>query len=85
MFLNQDGKQMRGPNLRKLVRSLRTKSYEKLSIRKHLAALSKGSAWALLEISQTQEFDPGQKSHRQIKFDKNVISNLGSETKGRSN
>lgn len=31
---------MRGPELRLLVRSLRTKNYEKLSIRKHLAALA---------------------------------------------
>ena len=31
---------MRGPELRFLVRSLRTKNYEKLSIRKHMAALA---------------------------------------------
>ncbi|SFJ44594.1 hypothetical protein SAMN05216525_12553 [Bradyrhizobium sp. Gha] len=37
----QSDKQMRGPELRRLGRSLRTKSYAKLQIRKYLSSLSK--------------------------------------------
>lgn len=60
---------MRGPDLRRLVRSLRTKSYEKLQIRKHLAAITPRAASAESDISSKKESDPGPKPHGQIDGD----------------
>jgi hypothetical protein len=60
---------MRGPNLRKLVRSLRTKSYEKLSIQKYLSPIPPGEEGAAGGISSEQESTDRKKSYREIEPD----------------
>lgn len=57
---------MRGPDLKKLVRSLRTKSYEKLPIRKHLDTLIQKSESADDPVPSTQKFGRRQESHGKI-------------------
>lgn len=54
---------MRGPELRLLVRSLRTKNYEKLPIRKHLVALASRQEGEARELSPEEEFAEGKESH----------------------
>ncbi len=60
---------MRGPELRFLVRSLRTKNYEKLPIRKHLAALASRQEGEARELPPEEEFVEGEESHGQDESD----------------
>ena len=60
---------MRGPDLKKLVRSLRTKSYEKLPIRKHLATLAQRSESSGDSVPSTQKFDRRQEPHGEVEPD----------------
>lgn len=62
-------KKMRGPDLKKLIRSLRTKSYEKIPIRKNLATLLQRSESTGDRIPSTQEFGRRQESHGEVEPD----------------
>ena len=68
---------MRGPDLKKLVRSLRTKSYEKLSIRRYLAAFERGQAGQTGVISSQEELDSGQKPHGEVNNHQESVRDLG--------
>lgn len=68
---------MRGPDLKKLVRSLRTKSYEKLSIRRYLVALERGQAGQTSVISSQEEPDSGQESHGEVNDHQEPVRDLG--------
>ena len=68
---------MRGPDLRKLVRSLRTKSYEKLSIRKHLAALAPRSTSQSGGVPPEEKSDRGEEPHREVERDKDAVPHTG--------
>ena len=60
---------MRGPNLVKLIRSLRTKSYEKLQIRKHLSSITSREEGTVRDISPKQKSSHRKESHGEIKSD----------------
>lgn len=68
---------MRGPDLKKLVRSLRTKSYEKLSIRRYLLALERGQAGQTGVISSQEEPDSGQEPHGEVNDHQKPVLDLG--------
>jgi len=73
---------MRGPNLIKLIRSLRTKSYEKLYIQKHLALLASRPSGEIDRVSSVQELDSRIESHREIEPDKAPVSDDGPNSHG---
>ena len=60
---------MRGPNLIKLIRSLRTKSYEKLQIQKHLSSITSREKGADRDISPEQKSSDRKESHGEIESD----------------
>ncbi|GAN97725.1 hypothetical protein Geu3261_0238_002 [Komagataeibacter europaeus NBRC 3261] len=60
---------MRGPELVRLVRSLRTKSYEKLQIQKHMVALGKRAAGQDRELQSQENALSRDEPHRQIESD----------------
>lgn len=60
---------MRGPNLIRLVRSLRTKSYDRLYIRKYLDVLTKRSKRKDGEVPSEKEPNRGIEPHREIEPD----------------
>lgn len=60
---------MRGPELRLLVRSLRTKNYEKLPIRKHLAALASRQESKARQLPPEEESVEGEEPHGQDESD----------------
>lgn len=64
---------MRGPELRLLVRSLRTKNYEKLPLRKHLAPLASRQESAARQFSPEEELIEGKEPHRQDQSDKEPL------------
>ena len=68
---------MRGPDLKKLVRSLRTKSYEKLSIRRYLVALERGQAGQTGVISSQEEPNSGSKSHGEVNDHQESVRDIG--------
>lgn len=76
---------MRGPNLRKLIRSLRTKSYEKLSLRKYLDALPARPASPASGVPREQEPDLGSKPHREVEPGQNHVLDPGGQAAGKSN
>lgn len=60
---------MRGPDLKKLVRSLRTKSYEKLPIRKYLVTLAQRSESSVDTVPSKQEFGSRKEPHGKVEPD----------------
>lgn len=64
---------MRGPELRLLVRSLRTNHHEKLSIRKHLASLTSRQESEAHKISPENESPLGEEPHGQNESDSKLI------------
>jgi len=60
---------MRGPELARLVRSLRTKSYEKLQVQKHMDALRKRAAREVGELQSEKDVVGGDEPHRQVEPD----------------
>ncbi len=73
---------MRGPNFRKLIRSLRTKSYEKLHIRQLMDTVSQRASSEVRDIQPSEEFDIRKKSHGQIEHDQDPLFDAGSDTEG---
>lgn len=64
---------MNGPELRLLVRSLRTKTYASLPISKHLAALTAGQKGTPREIPPEEEPHQGPESHGQDDTDSESV------------
>jgi len=57
------------PNLRILIRSLRTKAYEKLEIQQYRAPLGEGPKGTEDRVPSQQEFDFGNEPCREINVD----------------
>jgi len=55
------------PDFRKLLRSLSTKSYEKLPLRKHMATLASRQEGEKGRLSSPQELGAGNEPHREVK------------------
>lgn len=64
---------MNGPELRLLVRSLRTKTYASLSISKHLAALTAGQESSPREVPPEEEPHQGPEPHGQDDTDSESV------------
>lgn len=64
---------MRGPDLKLLVRSLRTRSYEKLSIQKYMDAVVPRQEGEVVGFSSQKEFDFGKKPYRKVQSDKDDL------------
>lgn len=64
---------MRGPELRLLIRSLRTKDYASIPIQKHMAALSLRKESEACTIPSKQESACGEESYGQDNSDSKSV------------
>lgn len=64
---------MNGPDLRRLIRSLRTKSYDKIQIQKYYIAFSERRKSEEGGLSSEEEFDNWKESHRKVDNNKNAF------------
>lgn len=75
---------MRGPSFRKLIRSLRTKSYAKLEIFGHIADIDQRAESSPRRIKSGQQLNLRLEPHGKINRDQDVIRDSRSVSDGKA-
>lgn len=84
LTIESGDKAMRGPSFRKLIRSLRTRSYEKLEIFGYSTPIEQRTEGATHRVSSGQQLDLGFESHGQVDRHQDVVRNSRRVTDGKA-